>query len=136
RCHEGWFIGRHTRAGHDQIGRVERRLRVTTEFHVDPRVPQRVSLREVVAPLRQHHPRTSSLQQLCCGDSTSCRSHHHHAPPSHRKFFLLHAITAVCIPAPSPQLQGRETEEREDHGDDQKPGDHLWLAPPEQLEVM
>src|SRR5688572_6550655 len=39
-------------------------------------------------------------------------------------------------PTPSPQLQRRQAEEREDHRHDQKSGDHLRLAPPHQFEVM
>src|SRR5207244_2915663 len=37
---------------------------------------------------------------------------------------------------PSPQLQRRQAEQRKDDGHDQEAGDDLWLAPPDQLEVM
>src|SRR5207253_1060425 len=40
------------------------------------------------------------------------------------------------LPRSSPQLQGRQAEQRTDDGGDDEPGDHLWLAPAEELEVM
>src|SRR5262245_8011637 len=39
-------------------------------------------------------------------------------------------------PTSSPQLQRRQTEQRENHRDDQKPRDHLGLAPADELEVV
>src|SRR5688500_4566647 len=39
-------------------------------------------------------------------------------------------------PTPSPQFQRRQAEERENHRQDQKSGDHFRLAPSDQLEVV
>src|SRR5687767_4755198 len=39
-------------------------------------------------------------------------------------------------PTPSPQLQRRQAEQREDHRHDEKAGDDLRLAPSNQLEVV
>src|SRR5688500_12930508 len=39
-------------------------------------------------------------------------------------------------PTPSPQLQCRQAEPRQDDGQNAKSGEHLWRAPPNELEVM
>ena len=74
-----------------------------------------------VARLGQHHARAPAHEQLRGRDAAARRADHHHPAPVDRE--------RRRVPTPSPQLQRRQAEQREDDRDDQEARDDLRLAP-------